>query len=58
MHYRYNIKGEAIDKAWAADLYRIYKLEPKSSVCISDKDRMRMFYLAYVNQLFWWYELF
>ena len=36
-----------IDKTWAADLYLIYKLEPKASVCISDKGRMRMFYLAY-----------
>ena len=35
------------DKTWAPDLYLIYKLEPKASVCISDKDRMRMFYLAY-----------
>ena len=34
------------DKTWAADVYLIYKLEPKTSVCISDKDRMRMFYLA------------
>jgi hypothetical protein len=30
-------------KTWAADLYLIYKLEPKARVCISDKDRMRMF---------------
>jgi hypothetical protein len=29
-------------KTWAADLYLIYKLEPKARVCISDKDRMRM----------------
>jgi hypothetical protein len=27
-----------------ADLYTIYKLEPKATVCISDTDRMRMFY--------------
>jgi hypothetical protein len=33
-----------LDKAWAADLYLIYKLEPKARVCISDTDRMRMFY--------------
>ena len=38
---------DVTDKTWAADLYPIYKLEPKASVCISDKDRMRMFYLAY-----------
>ena len=31
-----------IDKTWAADLYLIYKLEPKANVCISDKDRMRV----------------
>jgi hypothetical protein len=31
-------------KTWAADLYLIYKLEPKARVCISDTDRMRMFY--------------
>jgi hypothetical protein len=33
-----------LDKIWAADLYLIYKLEPKARVCISDTDRMRMFY--------------
>jgi hypothetical protein len=32
-----------LDKTWAADLYLIYKLEPKARVCISDTDRMRMF---------------
>jgi hypothetical protein len=37
-----------IDKAWAADLYLIYKLEPKARVCISDKGRMRMF-LSYLK---------
>ena len=49
-----------IDKTWAAgagciklltnsdpDLYLICKLKSKASVCISDKDWMRMFYLAY-----------
>jgi hypothetical protein len=39
------IKDYAIQvlvKTWAADLYLIYKLEPKARVCISDKDRMRM----------------
>ena len=36
-----------IDKTWAADLYLKYKLEPKASICLSDKDQMRMLYLAY-----------
>jgi hypothetical protein len=39
---RYGIN--VLDKTWAADLYLIYKLEPKARVCISDTDRMRMFY--------------
>jgi hypothetical protein len=29
-------------QTWAADLYLIYKLEPKARVCISDTDRMRI----------------
>jgi hypothetical protein len=29
-------------KTWAADLYLIYKLEPKARVCVSDKDRKRI----------------
>lgn len=29
------------------DLYLIYKLEPNASVRISDKDHMRLFYMAY-----------
>jgi hypothetical protein len=36
-----------LDKTWAADLYLIYKLEPKARVCISDTDRMRM--LSYLK---------
>jgi hypothetical protein len=37
-----------LDKTWAADLYLIYKLEPKARVCISDTDRMRIF-LSYLK---------
>jgi hypothetical protein len=33
-----------LDKAWAADLYLIYKREPQASGCKSDTDRMRMLY--------------
>ena len=40
IHWLHTI--DVIDKTWAADLYLIYKLEPKASVCISDKDRMRI----------------
>jgi hypothetical protein len=39
-----NVQRYVLDKTWAADLYLIYKLEPKARVCISDTDRMRMFY--------------
>jgi hypothetical protein len=34
------------DKTFASDLYLIYKLEPKARVCISDTDRLLMFYLV------------
>jgi hypothetical protein len=37
-------ENKYLDKTWAADLYLIHKLEPKARVCISDTDRMRMFY--------------
>ena len=43
----YVYKFYVIDKILAADLYLIYKFEPKASVCISDKDRMRIFYISY-----------
>ena len=33
-----------LDKAFAADLYLIYKREPQASGCKSDTDRMRMLY--------------
>ena len=36
-----------IDKLLAADLYLIYKLESKASVCMSNKDHTWKFYLAY-----------
>jgi hypothetical protein len=39
-----SMKCQVLDKTWAADLYVIYKLEPKARVYISDTDRMRMFY--------------
>jgi hypothetical protein len=35
-----------LDKAWAADLYLIYKREPQANGCKSDTDRMRMLYRA------------
>ena len=43
----YVYKFYVIDKILAADLYLIYKFEPKASVCISDKDRVRIFYISY-----------
>ena len=43
--YVYNFY--VIDKILAADLYLIYKFEPKASVWISDKDRVRIFYISY-----------
>ena len=32
------------DKTFASDLYLIYKLLPSARVCISDTDRLLMFY--------------
>jgi hypothetical protein len=43
-----------VDKTRAADLYLIYKLEPKARVCISDTDRMRMFYLVLKKWPIFW----
>ena len=34
------------DKTFASDLYLIYKLSPSARVCISDTDRLLMFYLV------------
>jgi hypothetical protein len=47
------IKCIVRDKTWAADLYLIYKLEPKATVCISDTDRMRMFYRTWKWTILW-----
>jgi hypothetical protein len=38
-----------LDKTWAADLYLIYKLEPKARVCISDTDRSDANVLSYLK---------
>ena len=35
-----------IRSKFASDLYLIYKLSPSARVCISDTDRLRMFYLV------------
>ena len=45
-HFKGNIL-QIIDKEQEADFFFMYKLEPKASVCISDKNQMRMFYLSY-----------
>jgi hypothetical protein len=34
------------DKTFASDLYLIYKLWPSTRVCLSDTDRLLMFYLV------------
>jgi hypothetical protein len=36
------------DKTFASDLYLIYKLSPSARVCISDADRLLMFYLLLI----------
>jgi hypothetical protein len=33
----------------ASDLYLIYKLSPSARVCISDTDRLLMFYLVHIE---------
>jgi hypothetical protein len=43
------IKEDSIPKKpkqFASDLYLIYKLSPSARVCISDTDRLLMFYLV------------
>ena len=47
--YQNTISSSFVFPSWINNEFenRIYKLELKASVCISDKDRMRMFYLAY-----------
>ena len=35
------------DKAFASDLYLIYKRLPSARVCMSDKDCLLMFYLSH-----------
>ena len=37
------------DKTFASDLYLIYKLSPSARVCISDTDRLLMFYLVHID---------
>ena len=37
------------DKTFASDLYLIYKLSPSARVCVSDTDRLLMFYLVLIN---------
>ena len=37
------------DKTFASDLYLIYKLSPSARVCISDTDRLLMFYLVLIK---------
>jgi hypothetical protein len=39
------------DKTFASDLYLKYKLSPSARVCISDTDRLLMFYLVLNNTL-------
>jgi hypothetical protein len=41
---RFVVEFYVLDKTWAANLYVIFKLEPKARVRLSDTDRMRMFY--------------
>ena len=36
------------DKTFASDLFLIYKLSPSVRVCISDTDRLLMFYLVHI----------
>ena len=37
-------KFDKLDKTLAFDLYLIFKRSPSDRVCISDKDRLLMFY--------------
>jgi hypothetical protein len=40
------------DKTFSSDLYLIYKLSPSARVCISDTDRLLMFYLVLIISTF------
>ena len=40
------------DKTFASDIYLIYKRSPSARVCISDKDRLLMFYLLHIHDQF------
>jgi hypothetical protein len=37
------------DKTFASDLYLIYKLSSSARICLSDTDRLLMFYLVHIT---------
>ena len=43
--------GSFASFTFASDLYLIYKLSPSARVCISDTDRLLMFYPVLINWL-------
>ena len=40
---------DKLDKTFASDLYLVYRRSPSARVCISDKDRLLMFYLLLLS---------
>ena len=43
---------DKLNKTFSSDLYLIYKRSPSARVCISEKDRLLMFYLSLKRHLF------